>query len=110
VAGAFGVALAAHAYGGDPVKVAAEAGRIAAARPTAVNLEWGVRRALSRLAHGPNAVLAEALQMLDEDGRINRSAATQGCSGRVARRAVRTERLADRLPVGFGDVGPVAVR
>ena len=42
VAGAFGVALA--AYRGDDVEAAAAA--IAAARPTAVNLGWGVRRAL----------------------------------------------------------------
>jgi methylthioribose-1-phosphate isomerase len=43
VAGAFGVALAAHR--GDDVGAAAEA--LAAARPTAVNLAWGVRRALA---------------------------------------------------------------
>ena len=42
VAGAFGVALA--AYRGDDVAAAAAA--ITAARPTAVNLGWGVRRAL----------------------------------------------------------------
>jgi len=43
VAGAFGVALAAHR--GDDVAAAAEA--LAAARPTAVNLTWGVRRSLA---------------------------------------------------------------
>jgi methylthioribose-1-phosphate isomerase len=42
VAGAFGVALA--AYRGDDVEAAAAA--ITSARPTAVNLGWGVRRAL----------------------------------------------------------------
>ena len=42
VAGAFGVALAAAR--GDDVETAAAT--IASARPTAVNLAWGVRRAL----------------------------------------------------------------
>ena len=46
------------------------------ARPTAVNLAWGVQRALARLPHGAQAVLDEALAMLDEDGRINCAAAT----------------------------------
>ncbi|HKN99161.1 MAG TPA: S-methyl-5-thioribose-1-phosphate isomerase, partial [Pseudonocardiaceae bacterium] len=55
------------------------ADRIAKARPTAVNLGWGVARALTRLADGPDAVLAEACALLDEDERVNRAA-----SGRAA--------------------------
>ncbi|WP_409186068.1 S-methyl-5-thioribose-1-phosphate isomerase [Amycolatopsis sp. VS8301801F10] len=69
-AGALGVALAA-CQGGD---VRAEADRIARARPTAVNLAWGVQRALARLPHGADAVLAEAKAMLDEDEQRNRTA------------------------------------
>ncbi|MDT8912147.1 S-methyl-5-thioribose-1-phosphate isomerase [Amycolatopsis sp. PS_44_ISF1] len=69
-AGALGVALAAFA-GGD---VRAEAARVAGARPTAVNLSWGVARALAKLDGGPEAVLAEALAVLDEDERLNRAA------------------------------------
>ncbi|MBB5916933.1 methylthioribose-1-phosphate isomerase [Nocardia transvalensis] len=76
VTGAFGVVLATAAYPGDREKVELEAERIAAARPTAVNLAWGVRRALSALPSGPQAVLDEALAMLEEDGRVNRAAAT----------------------------------
>ncbi|MEU6559728.1 S-methyl-5-thioribose-1-phosphate isomerase [Nocardia nova] len=76
VSGAFGVALAARAHPGDPARVEAEAARIEAARPTAVNLSWGVRRALAKLAGGAGAVLAEAQAMLAEDGRVNRAAAT----------------------------------
>jgi len=76
VAGAFGVVLAAQADPGDGEKVELEAGRIAAARPTAVNLAWGVQRALAKLPQGPQRVLDEALQMLAEDGRVNRAAAT----------------------------------
>ncbi|WP_275294257.1 S-methyl-5-thioribose-1-phosphate isomerase [Amycolatopsis sp. La24] len=69
-AGALGVALAAR-QGGD---VRAEADRIAHARPTAVNLAWGVSRALDRLPDGADAVLAEAQAMLDEDEHRNRTA------------------------------------
>lgn len=76
VSGAFGVVLAAFAHAGDIEKVKPEAERIAAARPTAVNLAWGVRRALAKLPLGAAAVLEEALEMLAEDGRVNRAAAT----------------------------------
>jgi methylthioribose-1-phosphate isomerase len=58
-----GVALAAH-RGAD---VAAAAERIATARPTAVNLAVGVRRALAAVPDGPAAVLAAALAVRDED-------------------------------------------
>ncbi|WP_024805082.1 bifunctional S-methyl-5-thioribose-1-phosphate isomerase/methylthioribulose 1-phosphate dehydratase [Nocardia sp. BMG51109] len=76
VAGAFGVALAAAAHPGDVEEVESEAARIEAARPTAVNLAWGVRRAVAQVPQGARAVLDEALAMLDEDGRVNRAAAT----------------------------------
>lgn len=63
VAGAFGVALAAR----TSEDVHADVARLRSARPTAVNLAWGVDRAASRLADGPAAVLAEALAVRDED-------------------------------------------
>jgi methylthioribose-1-phosphate isomerase len=69
-AGALGVALAARSSG-SAGHVEAEAERVAKARPTAVNLSWGVSRALAKLPQGPDAVLAEALAILDEDERIN---------------------------------------
>ncbi|MCW0216046.1 MAG: S-methyl-5-thioribose-1-phosphate isomerase [Pseudonocardia sp.] len=62
VAGALGVALAARTLDGAALADAAE--RIAAARPTAVNLRWGVERAL---AAGPGGALAEALAIRDAD-------------------------------------------
>lgn len=74
--GAFGVALAAFAHAGDAEKVELEATRIASARPTAVNLRWGVQRALAKLPQGPQAVLDEAIEMLAEGDRVNRAAAT----------------------------------
>jgi S-methyl-5-thioribose-1-phosphate isomerase len=66
VAGALGVVLG----GGDPELAA----RIRAARPTAVNLGWGVDRVLSR----PDALLAEALSVLEEDVRVNRALSLRG--------------------------------
>jgi methylthioribose-1-phosphate isomerase len=62
VAGALGVALAARTLDGAALAAAAE--RIAAARPTAVNLRWAVERAL---AAGPDGALAEALAIRDAD-------------------------------------------
>lgn len=85
VAGALGVALSAHRHRDtwrDPARrpeflaaVRADADRLADARPTAVNLAVCARRATARLADGPDAVLAEALAILDEDEGINRAAA-----------------------------------
>jgi methylthioribose-1-phosphate isomerase len=65
VAGALGVALAAQTLKGAGLAAAAD--RIATARPTAVNLAVGVRRALAVAPSGPDAVLAEALAVRDED-------------------------------------------
>jgi methylthioribose-1-phosphate isomerase len=59
----------------DEDAVRADAARLAEARPTAVNLRWGVERALGKLHLGAAAVLAEALAMLDEDELVNRAAA-----------------------------------
>lgn len=77
-AGALGLVLSArwHSAMANDVtaKVTADASRLAHARPTAVNLEWGVRRALGRLHDGPDAVLTEALAMLKEDAATNRAA------------------------------------
>ncbi|MEV7099349.1 S-methyl-5-thioribose-1-phosphate isomerase [Amycolatopsis sp. NPDC051045] len=69
-AGALGVALAAK-RGGD-VRKHAEV--IAHARPTAVNLAWGVERALAKLDEGADAVLAEAQALLTEDEELNKTA------------------------------------
>ncbi|MEU0532899.1 S-methyl-5-thioribose-1-phosphate isomerase [Amycolatopsis tolypomycina] len=69
-AGALGVALSAH-RGGDVRK---DAELLATARPTAVNLAWGVERALAKLDQGKDAVLAEALALLAEDEELNKTA------------------------------------
>jgi len=66
VAGALGVALLAQEEP-DPARLRLAAAGLRAARPTAVNLGWGVDRALARAVDGPAAVLAEALAVIDED-------------------------------------------
>lgn len=88
VAGAFGVALA--AYRGDDV--AGGAAMIEAARPTAVNLGWGTRRALgayeqalrdpargtARAAAG--AAVAEAESIAEQDAAASAAMARHGLS------------------------------
>lgn len=74
VAGAMGVALIAANVLADgdtsPAtrdEVVRQARLLREARPTAVNLSWGVDRALTRLEEGAEAILAEALLIRDED-------------------------------------------
>jgi methylthioribose-1-phosphate isomerase len=86
VAGAFGVALA--AYRGDDVTTAAAA--LEGARPTAVNLGWGVRRALAADQqarpghhHDPQraaaaAVVAEARSIAEQDAAASAAMARHG--------------------------------
>ncbi len=64
VAGAMGVALAVHR--GEDEQAAAR--RLIATRPTAVNLRWGVERAL-----GADEPLQEAIAIAAEDSRRNRT-------------------------------------
>lgn len=75
LAGALAVALSARRHlsgpAPDPGAVRADAERLVAVRPTAVNLAWAVNRVLHHLPEGPDAVLAEALNMLDQDIAVN---------------------------------------
>jgi S-methyl-5-thioribose-1-phosphate isomerase len=73
-AGALGVALAARAG----LDVPAAASRLRTARPTAVNLARGVELALARLADGPDAVLAEACALLDQEAANGRAMGERG--------------------------------
>jgi S-methyl-5-thioribose-1-phosphate isomerase len=67
VAGALGVAVAARQFPGNGEALAACVHQLETARPTAVNLARGVRRAAARLPEGAEAVLAEALAVRDEE-------------------------------------------
>jgi S-methyl-5-thioribose-1-phosphate isomerase len=86
VTGGLGVALAAviaRRDGRDADWVRAEAARVRAARPTAVNLSWGVDRVLGRFEVEPSdveGVVAFAVAMLDEDVAINRALSRRGAA------------------------------
>ncbi|WP_327007826.1 S-methyl-5-thioribose-1-phosphate isomerase [Dactylosporangium sp. NBC_01737] len=88
VAGAMGVALAARASA-DPSVVADLVHRVETARPTAVNLARGARRAAAHLPSFPD-VLAEALRIRDEEihsstemARLGADLVTSLCGDRV---------------------------
>lgn len=78
VAGAFGVALAAREFAGDAQALAAGVHLVETARPTAVNLAFGARRAAALLADGPDAVLAEACAVRDEEIAASDAMAARG--------------------------------
>jgi methylthioribose-1-phosphate isomerase len=79
VAGALGVALAAH--NAPPGEFTAQVAALRAARPTAVNLAVGVDRALAgHRRSGAAGALAEALRMRDQDIEACRSMATRGAA------------------------------
>lgn len=70
VAAAFGVVLAAMTAKGDKQKLMAACDQLAAARPTAVNLFWGIdrmKRCIDKNGTDPGPLLVEAQQILDED-------------------------------------------
>jgi S-methyl-5-thioribose-1-phosphate isomerase len=78
VAGGYGVALAAKQHGGDADRLAAAVRLVTTARPTAVNLGRGARRAAARLPQGFDAVLAEADALRDEEIAASAAMATRG--------------------------------
>jgi methylthioribose-1-phosphate isomerase len=78
VAGAFGVALAARQFRCDAAGLAHAVRRIETARPTAVNLARGVRRAAALLPDGPEAVLKEACAVRDEEIAASAAMAARG--------------------------------
>ena len=75
-AGALGAAMAVRA-GGD---VGAAVAALRAARPTAVNLAWGVDQAMAHQDEGADAVLAEAIAILDADAVRNRALGERGAA------------------------------
>ena len=89
--GAYGVALACAAAGGEVKDVlraaAAAAERLIATRPTAVNLAWGVRRVLAAAVAAAGdaaavveAALAEAERLAEQDVADNRAIGLHGAT------------------------------
>lgn len=97
VAGALGVALAVRQAerDGEEVQTAADraAGLLAATRPTAVNLRWGIDKACGAAADGAGAVLQVALGMLEADVATNRAMAARGARWVEGLRSERRPRL-----------------
>ena len=80
-AGALGVALAVRqgkSQGWDDERLSTEIGRIAAARPTAVNLAREVTAMTPHLAAGPDAVEAAALAALEVADRVSHEISERG--------------------------------
>ena len=79
--GALGVVVAMHqaaAEGWDTATLASQIDRVRDARPTAVNLAWGVDRVRPAMALGAGEVLAQAHQLILEDTAANRRLAALG--------------------------------
>ncbi|MBM3689309.1 MAG: S-methyl-5-thioribose-1-phosphate isomerase [Actinobacteria bacterium] len=93
--GAYGVAVAmnqASREGWDDARLQADILRIREARPTAVNLAWGVDRVRPLTSGGVAAVLSEAHAIVREDQAANRELSRIGADwilARVERRPVR---------------------
>jgi methylthioribose-1-phosphate isomerase len=80
-AGALGVVLAVRQgrrHGWTDAEVAGAIERIRRARPTAVNLAWGVDRVVARLPEGEAAAEHEAVCVLEEDIAANRALGERG--------------------------------
>ena len=80
-AGALGAVLAMdqgarERWSDEQVSAAIE--RVRRARPTAVNLAWGVDRVAALRSQGRDAMLADALAVLDEDAAGNRAMGERG--------------------------------
>jgi methylthioribose-1-phosphate isomerase len=75
VAGALGAAMAVLA---EPTRRERDLAALRNARPTAVNLAWGVDQALAKLSDGEDAVLAVAKNLLESDAARNRALGERG--------------------------------
>lgn len=88
--GALGVALAmrqADQEGWSPAELDAAIERIGSARPTAVNLAWGVTQVRGLVPHGDEAVLDRALVIVREDEAANRQLSRLGADWILRRTA-----------------------
>ncbi|OZM75878.1 S-methyl-5-thioribose-1-phosphate isomerase [Pseudonocardia sp. MH-G8] len=101
--GALGVALAlaqGAREGWPDARLRQEIGRLRDARPTAVNLAWGVDRVLPLLPQGHAPVLAEARRVLVEDEAANRRLSALGADWLAERLPRRPMRLLTHCNAG----------
>jgi methylthioribose-1-phosphate isomerase len=102
--GARGVVLAMRQgdrEGWDAARLETEIDRIRAARPTAVNLGWGVDRVRPLMAAGSAAVLAGAQEIVARDERVNHSIGRHGADWILARVGRPTVRVLTHCNAGY---------
>jgi len=102
-AGALGVVVAmrqAEREGWSPKRRDAEVDRVRDARPTAVNLAWGVDQVRQAVPRGSAAVLALAEQVLVQDEAANRALSRHGADWILARVAVGAVRVVTHCNTG----------
>ena len=88
VAGAMGVVVAMDEgarEGWDEARIQAAVDRVRDARPTAVNLAWGVDQVRPLMGNGRDAVLAAARQLAAEDEAANRELSRLGADWLLSR-------------------------
>jgi methylthioribose-1-phosphate isomerase len=105
--GGMGVALAmiqGRAEGWDPERLGYEIDRVRTARPTAVNLAWGVDRVCRLVPRGLEAVVAEAQAIVAEDGAANRAI------GRFGAEWIQARVAGARAAASTASAGPAPIR
>ncbi|MCB2174399.1 MAG: S-methyl-5-thioribose-1-phosphate isomerase [Actinomycetales bacterium] len=101
--GALGVVVAmlqGGAEGWDDATLAAQIDRVRDARPTAVNLAWGVNRVRPAIPLGARAVLAEAQALIAEDGAANRELSRLGADWILAQTGKERVRVVTHCNTG----------
>lgn len=101
--GGYGVALAmiqGQREGWETERLEYEIDRVRNARPTAVNLAWGVDRVRPLVRDGVEAVLAEAQRIADEDEAANRELSRKGADWILANTTRRPLRVLTHCNTG----------
>ena len=101
--GAYGVVIAMDQgvhEGWDSERLQKEIDRVRDARPTAVNLAWGVNRVRPLMAQGRDAVLDDAHAVVREDEASNRAMGVRGADWLLARLGDRKLRLLTHCNTG----------
>ncbi len=101
--GALGVVVAlrqARRAGWNEQRLSAEVGRLREARPTAVNLAWGIGQVAPRIVIGEAAVLARALELMAAEEAANRAIGRNGADWILARTGRRKVRVLTHCNTG----------
>lgn len=101
--GALGVVVAMHqakAEGWDDARLQAEIDRIRTARPTAVNLAWGVDQVRGAMSAGAEAVLTLARGVVADDEAANRELSRLGADWILARTGLERVRVVTHCNTG----------